>query len=151
MEFRLPEIGEGVYEAELTRWLVKPGESVKPGQALLEALTDKATMEVPAPFGGVIDELLIEPGAKIKIGEPILRYTDKKMTATKAESKAESPAAAPPTSLALVASSKMRKGMLVVEGPPLVVTRISAKTFRRKIVSIKMTTVAARAICGRTI
>src|SRR3974390_1817875 len=78
MEFHLPELGEGVYEAEAVRWLVQAGETVKHGQALLEALTDKATMEVPAPFAGVIEELLIEPGAKIKIGQPILRYTDKK-------------------------------------------------------------------------
>ena len=50
MEFALPQIGEGVYEAELVRWLVHPGDTVKPGQTLLEVMTDKATMEVPAPF-----------------------------------------------------------------------------------------------------
>ena len=47
MEFALPDIGEGVYEAELVRWLVAPGDAVKRGQNLLEVLTDKATMEVP--------------------------------------------------------------------------------------------------------
>ncbi len=83
MDFNLPELGEGVYEAEAVRWLVKPGETVKPGQTLLEALTDKATMEVPAPFAGVIQELLVEPGAKIKIGQPILRYEEKKGAAVK--------------------------------------------------------------------
>lgn len=95
MDFNLPELGEGVYEAEAVRWLVQPGEAVKPGQALLEALTDKATMEVPAPFAGVIDELLIEPGAKIKIGQPILRYTDKKGAPVQAEAKAKAPVTAP--------------------------------------------------------
>src|ERR1700722_9610179 len=89
MEFRLPELGEGVYEAEMVRWLVKAGETVKPGQTLLEALTDKATMEVPAPFAGVIQELLVEPGAKIKIGQPILRYEEKKGAAVKAAPKAD--------------------------------------------------------------
>jgi 2-oxoisovalerate dehydrogenase E2 component (dihydrolipoyl transacylase) len=89
MDFNLPELGEGVYEAEAVRWLVRPGESVKPGQTLLEALTDKATMEVPAPFAGVIQELLIEPGAKIKIGQPILRYEEKKGAAVKAAAKTE--------------------------------------------------------------
>jgi 2-oxoisovalerate dehydrogenase E2 component (dihydrolipoyl transacylase) len=88
MDFNLPELGEGVYEAEAVRWLVKPGDTVKPGQTLLETLTDKATMEVPAPFAGVVDELLVEPGAKIKIGQPILRYTDKKGAAVKATPKA---------------------------------------------------------------
>src|SRR5436309_935411 len=52
MDFQLPELGEGVYEAELTSWLVKPGDAVKRGQNLMEVMTDKATMEVPAPFAG---------------------------------------------------------------------------------------------------
>ena len=62
MEFKLPELGEGVYEGEAVRWLVKEGDAVKPGQTLLEVMTDKATMEVPAPFAGVIDKLLVEAG-----------------------------------------------------------------------------------------
>lgn len=88
MDFNLPELGEGVYEAEAVRWLVKAGETIKPGQTLLEVLTDKATMEVPAPFGGVIQELLIEPGAKLSIGQPILRYEDKKGAPVKTAPKA---------------------------------------------------------------
>ncbi len=78
MDFKLPELGEGVYEAEAVRWLVKPGDAVKPGQTLLEVLTDKATMEVPAPFAGVIESLGIEGGDKIKIGQVILSYQTKR-------------------------------------------------------------------------
>ncbi|MCS7046500.1 MAG: 2-oxo acid dehydrogenase subunit E2 [Gemmataceae bacterium] len=74
MDFRLPELGEGVYEAEMTRWLVQAGETVRPGQALLEVLTDKATMEVPAPFAGVITALRVQPGDKLTIGQVILSY-----------------------------------------------------------------------------
>lgn len=95
MDFKLPELGEGVYEAEAVRWLVQAGDAVKSGQTLLEVLTDKATMEVPAPFAGVIQKLLVEPGQKINIGDVILNYEDKKGTAVKpaAESKVK---AAPP-------------------------------------------------------
>jgi 2-oxoisovalerate dehydrogenase E2 component (dihydrolipoyl transacylase) len=75
MEFALPTIGEGVYEAELVRWLVAPGDAVKPGQPLLEVMTDKATMEVPAPFAGTVESLSGEPGQTLKIGQPILRYS----------------------------------------------------------------------------
>ena len=57
MDFALPELGEGVYEAELVRWLVQPGDTVRRGQPLLEVLTDKATMEVPSPFAGKITAL----------------------------------------------------------------------------------------------
>ncbi len=76
MDFRLPELGEGVYEAEVVRWLVEPGDTVKRGQALIEVLTDKATMEVSTPFAGVIETFNAEPGERIKVGDVILTYND---------------------------------------------------------------------------
>jgi 2-oxoisovalerate dehydrogenase E2 component (dihydrolipoyl transacylase) len=74
MDFRLPELGEGVYEAEMTRWLVGVGDRVAPGNGLLEVLTDKATMEVPSPFTGVISSLRAAPGQVLKIGQVVLGY-----------------------------------------------------------------------------
>ncbi len=74
MEFALPEIGEGVYEAELVRWLVEAGATVKRGQPLAEVMTDKATMEVPSPFVGTVTALLAQPGQQIKVGQPLLSY-----------------------------------------------------------------------------
>jgi 2-oxoisovalerate dehydrogenase E2 component (dihydrolipoyl transacylase) len=81
MEFHLPEIGEGLYEAEVSHWLVKPGDAVKPGQGLLEVLTDKATMEVPAPFTGTIEELRAEVGEAIKVGQVVLTYEGERTVA----------------------------------------------------------------------
>jgi pyruvate dehydrogenase E2 component (dihydrolipoamide acetyltransferase)/2-oxoisovalerate dehydrogenase E2 component (dihydrolipoyl transacylase) len=75
MDFRVPELGEGVYEAELVSWRVKVGEPVKRGQIIMEVLTDKATMEVPAPFSGTITGLKVEPGQILKVGQIILSYT----------------------------------------------------------------------------
>jgi pyruvate dehydrogenase E2 component (dihydrolipoamide acetyltransferase)/2-oxoisovalerate dehydrogenase E2 component (dihydrolipoyl transacylase) len=75
MDFRLPELGEGVYEAELVSWLVKVGENVRRGQNLMEVLTDKATMEVPSPFAGTITSLSAEPGNNIKVGDVVLSYS----------------------------------------------------------------------------
>lgn len=74
MDFRVPELGEGVYEAELIRWLVAAGDSVSPGQGLMEVLTDKATMEVPAAFTGTVISLQAQPGDTIKIGDTVLNY-----------------------------------------------------------------------------
>ena len=74
MNFALPQIGEGVYEAEVVRWLVEPGDAVKRCQNLLEVMTDKATMEVPAPFPGVVTALRVEPGQRIKVGQVVLEY-----------------------------------------------------------------------------
>jgi 2-oxoisovalerate dehydrogenase E2 component (dihydrolipoyl transacylase) len=75
MEFRLPELGEGVYEAELVSWLVRVGDTVRRGQDLMEVLTDKATMEVPAPFAGTIISLDAEPGNNVKVGDVVLSYS----------------------------------------------------------------------------
>lgn len=75
MEFALPPVGEGLYEVELVRWIVKPGDVVKPGQSLLEVLSDKATMEVPSPFAGTIQSLVANAGLKVKVGQQILTYT----------------------------------------------------------------------------
>src|SRR5262245_20272268 len=74
MDFALPEIGEGVYEAELIRWLVEPGATVKGGQPLAEVMTDKATMEVPSPFAGAVTDLRVQPGQTIKVGQVVLSY-----------------------------------------------------------------------------
>ncbi|WP_020468859.1 dihydrolipoamide acetyltransferase family protein [Zavarzinella formosa] len=74
MDFPLPELGEGVYEAELVRWLVAIGDTVKRSQPLLEVMTDKATMEVPSPFAGKITRLSGEPGQKLKVGDAVLGY-----------------------------------------------------------------------------
>jgi pyruvate dehydrogenase E2 component (dihydrolipoamide acetyltransferase)/2-oxoisovalerate dehydrogenase E2 component (dihydrolipoyl transacylase) len=75
MDFRLPELGEGVYEAEMVGWLVKPGDTVKRGQSLMEVMTDKATMEVPSPFAGTVTGLIAQPGQPVKVGDIILSYT----------------------------------------------------------------------------
>src|SRR5262245_57636229 len=74
MDFHLPELGEGVYEAELVEWRVQPGDAVKRGQELAEVVTDKASMPLPAPFFGRIGELRAQPGDVLKVGEVILTF-----------------------------------------------------------------------------
>ncbi len=75
MDFPLPPVGEGLLEVELTRWLVRPGDAIARGQAMVEVMSDKASMEVPAPFAGTITALSAAPGTKIKVGQVILSYT----------------------------------------------------------------------------
>lgn len=74
MDFPLPPMGEGLFEVELIRWLVKPGDAVTRGQPLAEVMSDKAMMEVPAPFAGTITGTLAEPGTKVKVGQVVLTY-----------------------------------------------------------------------------
>src|SRR5262245_8523983 len=85
MDFALPPVGEGLLEVELVRWLVHPGDAVKRGQPLAEVMSDKATMEVPAPFAGRITATLAEPNTKVKVGEVLLQYeADSSITTTPA-------------------------------------------------------------------
>lgn len=72
-DIKLPELGEGVTEGELVKWLVKPGDSVKADQTVAEIMTDKATVEVPTPTAGVVKELLFKPGQVIKVESVILK------------------------------------------------------------------------------
>ncbi|ASD64707.1 2-oxo acid dehydrogenase subunit E2 [Bdellovibrio bacteriovorus] len=71
-DVKLPELGEGVTEGELVKWLVKPGDSVKADQAIAEVLTDKATVEVPTPVAGVVKELKFKSGDVVKVGSTMI-------------------------------------------------------------------------------
>ncbi len=109
MDFALPEIGEGVYEAELVRWLVKPGDVVKRGQPLLELMTDKATMEVPAPNAGIVGTLLAQVGQPVKVGQVVLRFAGRRSAcAGRAKPVAAVPASSEP--LARNTGSVVRNG-----------------------------------------
>ncbi len=72
--FILPDLGEGVHEAELIRWRVKPGEKVEEHQTLAEMETDKALVEVPSPWAGVIKELKGKEGDIINVGSVLVTY-----------------------------------------------------------------------------
>ncbi len=71
-EVKLPDIGEGVAEGEIVRWLVKPGDAVKEDQPLVEVMTDKASVEIPSPRTGTIESLHAEEGAMVPVGTTLL-------------------------------------------------------------------------------
>jgi len=73
---KLPELGEGILEAELVDWLVEPNDEVSVGQSIAEVLTDKAAIALPSPFTGRVQQLMAEPGQSIAVGAPILKYAD---------------------------------------------------------------------------
>ena len=73
-DVKLPELGENIEEAEVISVLVQPGQTVSEGQPLLELETDKATVEVPAPFGGVVSAVRVKPGDRIKVGQTIVAF-----------------------------------------------------------------------------
>ncbi|WP_020494822.1 dihydrolipoamide acetyltransferase family protein [Sciscionella marina] len=74
--FVLPDLGEGLTEAQLIRWLVEPGERISVDSPVAEVETAKAAVEVPSPYGGVIETLHGAEGAVLKVGEPLISVTD---------------------------------------------------------------------------
>lgn len=70
-EFRLPDIGEGLAEGEITRWLVQEGQSVKENDPFVEVMTDKATVEITAPATGTIASLKFKAGTTVPVGAVI--------------------------------------------------------------------------------
>src|SRR6187549_2504385 len=98
MEFKLPELGEGVHEGELIQWKVKLGDSVKYDQPLCEIMTDKATVEIPSAFQGKVAEFHTKEGEVVHVGQLMLSFEG----AAKASSAASSHA---PTVASPVASA----------------------------------------------
>lgn len=76
-EFKFPDIGEGLTEGEIVRWLVKEGDEIKEGQPLVEVETDKALAEIPSPKTGVILKILAKEKEIIKVGQVIVVFGEK--------------------------------------------------------------------------
>jgi pyruvate dehydrogenase E2 component (dihydrolipoamide acetyltransferase) len=74
-DFRLPDLGEGLEEAEVIAWRVKPGDHVAVDQVIAEVETAKAVVEVPVPYAGVVTALHAEPGGVVSVGQPLITVT----------------------------------------------------------------------------
>ena len=71
-QFRLPDVGEGLTEADIVSWHVKPGDEVAINQVIVEIETAKAVVELPCPFAGVVADLLVADGQTVDVGTPII-------------------------------------------------------------------------------
>lgn len=71
-EFKLPDIGEGVVEGEIVRWMIKAGDQVKEDQPMLEIMTDKATVEIPSPVNGEVIQTIGSEGEIIPVGTTLV-------------------------------------------------------------------------------
>ncbi len=91
--FILPDLGEGVHEAELIRWKVEPGQKVEEHQTLAEMETDKALVEVPSPWTGTVKELHGKAGDVIAVGSVLVSYDVKGGAAARGAAKAAAAAA----------------------------------------------------------
>ncbi|MFB7662673.1 dihydrolipoamide acetyltransferase family protein [Kitasatospora sp. NPDC056138] len=71
-EFKMPDVGEGLTEAEILTWYVKPGDEVTDGQIVCEVETAKAAVELPIPFNGVVEQLFFPAGSTVDVGTAII-------------------------------------------------------------------------------
>ena len=71
-EFRLPDVGEGLTEADIVSWHVKPGDTVTINQVIVEIETAKAVVELPSPYAGTVAALLVAEGQTVDVGIPII-------------------------------------------------------------------------------
>lgn len=132
-EFKLPDVGEGIHEAEILTWRVKVGDMVERDQPILEIQTDKAVVEIPSPVSGTIAEIRAEPGRVATVGQVLV------VIATEGQKTAPPAALSPPTAAAVKA------------GPP---QRVLAAPAVRKLaleLGIDLTQVAGSGPAGRVL
>ena len=94
-EFKLPDVGEGLTEADIVAWHVKPGNPVEDGQIIVEIETAKAVVELPSPWDGTVARLLAEEGQTVNVGVPIIAVEVGGQGQTGHPERAEVPAPAP--------------------------------------------------------
>jgi 2-oxoglutarate dehydrogenase E2 component (dihydrolipoamide succinyltransferase) len=104
IEIKVPALGESVSEATIARWFKKPGEAVKVDEPLVELETDKVTIEVPAPSGGVLESISAQSGETVKVGAVLGAIT----SSGAAQAGAPAPGAAPAPAAAPRAAAPLR-------------------------------------------
>jgi 2-oxoisovalerate dehydrogenase E2 component (dihydrolipoyl transacylase) len=93
--FKMPDLGEGTVEAEIVAWHTKPGDVVEEDQVIVEVMTDKAAVEVPAPVGGRVLSISGEPGDKVAVGSPLIVFELAASEAASGQPAQPAPAAQP--------------------------------------------------------
>jgi 2-oxoisovalerate dehydrogenase E2 component (dihydrolipoyl transacylase) len=146
--FKLPDLGEGTVSAEIVAWHVKPGDLLREDQPLVEMSTDKAVVEIPAPFSGRVLTITGKPGDVIAVGAELATFetgagAEPPAAPAAAPAKSAPPAPAPATSPAVPAPSAANA---LERGP----VRASPATRRRaQEAGVDLATVAGTGVGGR--
>lgn len=118
IEVELPSLGESVFEGTVARWLVAEGEMVEVDQAIVEVTTDKVDAEIPAPCGGMIEQILVAEGDVIEIGAVLAKIDPdaKADTASSAKNNSGSPAPKIPDATS-TSAAQARPALLIATNP----------------------------------
>ncbi|HSE04639.1 MAG TPA: dihydrolipoamide acetyltransferase family protein [Methylomirabilota bacterium] len=129
--FSLPDLGEGLTEAEIVAVLVREGDVIREDAPLLEVETDKAQVEIPSPMGGRVEKIHVEPGQTVKVGSPLVTFGD----APAGQGRASAPAAAAERPAARAAAP--RPAAAPVAGGPVAATPATRRLARELGVDLK--------------
>lgn len=133
---KLPELGEGVTEGELVKWTVNIGDTVKADQTVAEIMTDKATVEVPTPIGGTVQEFKFKKGDIIKVESVLLTLSGASAGAMAQSPNGHSPAATAPTARPTPTQVAATPAMSASTGgiyPPVADSRVLATPATRRL------------------
>lgn len=125
-QFVLPDLGEGIAEAQIVRVLVKDGDKIAEDQYLMEVETDKAAVEIPSPFAGIASQVHVKAGQTVAVGQVIVTFDDGAASASAAPAKA-----APVQAPAPAAKAALQAAPATPAGPA--VTSASAAPAVRKL------------------
>lgn len=154
VEIKLPELGEGVHEGELVKWLVKPGDSVKMDQPVVEMMTDKATVEIPSNTSGVVKELKVKEGDMVKV-ETVILVLESGASASApapAAKAAAAPTPAPAAKLAATPAVSAPAATSAAVMPPVAASHVLATPSTRKLardMNIDINNLSGSGLAGR--
>jgi 2-oxoisovalerate dehydrogenase E2 component (dihydrolipoyl transacylase) len=146
--FKMPDLGEGTVEAEIVAWHTKPGDAVKEDQIIVEVMTDKAAVEVPAPVGGIVVSITGEPGDKVAVGAPLIVFELLAAAAVAGEADDIAPSGAVVRAVTAVAGAALPGSG---EGRPGRVRTSPANRRRAREAGIDLTTVVGSGPGGRIV
>jgi 2-oxoglutarate dehydrogenase complex dihydrolipoamide succinyltransferase (E2) component len=115
MDLRLPDIGEGIAEGEILKWLVKEGDAVKEEEPLVEVMTDKVNVQIPSPWTGKVSRILAKEGETVKVGQVIL-VIDSEAGDQRVPSKPAEAAARPAAAVSQQFQAPRQPGAVTAEG-----------------------------------
>ncbi len=121
-EFKPPDIGEGVAEGEILKWMVKEGDQIKEDQPLVEVMTDKVNVQIPAPRSGKVSKIMVREGDLAKVGQTIMVIDD--------GSSGPSPPAATPSAPKPTQAAQMQQAPAAQPSPGVLATPATRKLAR---------------------
>jgi len=146
----MPDLGEGTVEAEIIAWHTQPGDLVVEDQIIVEVMTDKAAVEVPAPVTGRVLSISGTPGDKVAVGSPLIVFeTDAKTTTATTTTTATATATAPATTPAAALTPMPEDSPALKSGEPLRVKSSPANRRRAREAGIDLAAVSGSGLGGR--